>query len=44
MKKFILGSAMGMLVGAGLMMPPASKELRRDMKHKMNAMKRIMKM
>lgn len=44
MGKFMIGSAMGMLVGAGLMLTPASNQLRRDMKHKMNSMKRMMKL
>ena len=30
MTKFAVGSAMGMLLGAGLMMMPVGKELRRD--------------
>lgn len=40
MGKLAVGSAMGFMLGAGLMMMPAGMQLRRDMKRKKNAMKR----
>lgn len=39
MGKFAIGSMMGFMMGAGLMMMPAGNVIRRDMKKKKNAMK-----
>ena len=43
MTKFAVGSAMGMLLGAGLMMMPVGKELRRDARKTAVKVKRWMK-
>ncbi len=41
--KMCIGSAVGFMVGAGLMAMPANKQLRRDMKQKTDTVKRLMK-
>lgn len=47
MGKFVMGSAVGFMLGAGLgagmLMSPAGNQLKRDMKHKANMVKRMMK-
>lgn len=40
MSKFALGGAMGFALGAGLMMAPAGREIRRDVRHAMGKMRR----
>jgi len=40
MTKFAVGSAMGFMLGAGLMMTPSGRMLRRDMRHKAAMVKR----
>lgn len=40
MTKFAFGSAMGFMLGAGLMMSPSGRMLRRDVRHKMSMVKR----
>lgn len=43
MTKFAFGSAMGFMVGAGLMMMPAGRVVRRDAKRKVNLVKKWLK-
>ena len=43
MGKFAIGSAMGFMLGASLMMMPAGTQLKRDLKRKKNAMKHWIK-
>lgn len=43
MSKFAIGSAMGFMLGAGLMMMPCGEQLRRDMTRKTHCMKRMLK-
>lgn len=43
MGKFAVGSAMGFMLGASLMMMPAGMQLKRDLKRKKNAMKHWIK-
>lgn len=47
MGKFVIGSAVGFMLGAGLgagmLMSPAGNKMKRDMKHKANMVKRMMK-
>ena len=40
MSRFAMGSAMGFMLGAGLMMAPAGREIRRDMRHAAYRMRR----
>ncbi len=43
MTKFAVGSAMGFMVGAGLMMMPAGRAMRRDAKRKVGMVKKWLK-
>ncbi len=47
MGKFMIGSAVGFMLGAGLgagmLMSPAGNQIKRGMKHKANMVKRMMK-
>lgn len=43
MMKFAVGSAMGFMVGAGLMMMPAGRAVRRDAKKKVGMVKKWLK-
>lgn len=43
MNKLMFGSAMGFMMGVGLMMSPMGKTLRRDMQKGMNKAKQMMK-
>ncbi|MGN0778276.1 MAG: hypothetical protein ACI4MJ_03935 [Aristaeellaceae bacterium] len=40
MTRFAMGSAMGFMLGAGLMMMPAGRAIRRDAKHAVCKMRR----
>ena len=40
MSRFAMGSAMGFMLGAGLMMMPAGRAIRRDMKRKLQMAKK----
>lgn len=40
MSRFALGGAMGFMLGAGLMMAPAGREIRRDVRHAAAKMRR----
>lgn len=40
MTRFALGSAMGFALGAGLLMAPAGREIRRDVRYAMGKMRR----
>ena len=40
MTRFAVGSAMGFMLGAGLMMTPSGRMLRRDIRHKMGQVKK----
>ena len=43
MSRFLLGSTMGLMVGAGMMMSPTAGRLRRSMMRKMRCAMRHMK-
>lgn len=43
MNKFAMGSAMGFMLGAGMMLMPVGGQLRRDVKRKTNMVKRMLK-
>lgn len=43
LEKMAIGMGMGFMLGAGLMMTSTGVSLRRDVKHKANVMKRMMK-
>lgn len=43
LSKFAIGGAMGFMLGAGLMMAPAGKELRRDARRMAGKMRRMMR-
>ena len=43
MNRFAMGGAMGFLIGAGIMMMPASSKLKRTMKKEAEKMKRIIR-
>ena len=40
MSRFAMGSAMGFMLGAGLMMTSSGRELRREMRHMAGKMRR----
>lgn len=42
-EKMMLGMGMGFMLGAGIMMTSTGSMLRRDVKHKANVVKRMMK-
>lgn len=43
MSRFAIGSAMGFMLGAGMMMMPAGKEIRRDVRYMAGKMRRWMR-
>lgn len=47
MNKFVLGGAMGFMlgagIGAGMLMTPGGNQMKRDMKHKANAVKKMVR-
>ncbi|MBR4082573.1 MAG: hypothetical protein IKK21_12385 [Clostridia bacterium] len=42
MSKFVMGSAMGFMLGAGLMMAPGNSRMRRDMYRSLCKVKRML--
>lgn len=42
MSKFVMGSAMGFMLGAGLMMTPGSSRMRRDMYRSLCKVRRML--
>lgn len=43
MTKFVMGSAMGFMLGAGMMMMPAGRTIKRDVKRGASMVKRWMR-